>query len=315
MMRFDLYPPSPQNGDTVTVTPIMMARSTFEGICALCVFREFHLGPVIQGLLKPSTRESAFVALFHRMAGVLMSLQKLNSGAHVQSIASAARTLFELGMDAVLLHDDTSEAGVRRFISFSEVDRFRVARKTAEFYATRPVPPDVSVDEMKKASSDAVREARIEGMLKDLWGLTRNKVGALTWPGHWTNLNAWDRAERAGPDWQDRYVNSYYRFSWHVHAGAVNIAGLPAYAFDIFASEAHTLAYRVTLDAWRILGEEIPLEQGMQGWSSQLEFLEHVAGFALDDEKRVALGGPSQFKFKYLEPTEAAYLGPVAGAP
>ncbi len=31
----------------------------------------------------------------------------------------------------------------------------------------------------------------------------------------------------------------------------------------------------------------------MQGWSSQLDFLDRVAGLSLDDEKRPILGGRS----------------------
>jgi hypothetical protein len=116
----------------------MFANATFEGVSALQVFSEFYLRPLLQGLVGTTARERAFLGLYYRMAAYLASVRKLDAPIHFQSIAAAARSVFELGLDIALLGADATNQSVDRLAAFTRVERYRLARKLVDFYATRP---------------------------------------------------------------------------------------------------------------------------------------------------------------------------------
>lgn len=91
-------------GVSVPVTPEMLAKSTFEGIRAAFNYWVFHLRAILSGCLQPSERERAAMTLLYRAIGYLASIRKLNSAMHIQTVSSATRSLFEIGLDMALFH-------------------------------------------------------------------------------------------------------------------------------------------------------------------------------------------------------------------
>lgn len=305
-MRFDAPFFSQQDAlraEQTQITAPLFARATFEGIRALCVFREFYLRPLLQGLLQPSAREQAVITLHLRVVGLLLSIRKLDSRAHFQSIAAAARALFELSLDMALLSKDQTAESVERLEGFTRVERFRAAEKLVAFYSAHPAPPDLSLITQRAVVADPAENAAVESLVVRFWG-GRDRKGKLKWPKHWSSFpDARGRAQHAGPQWQERYVRHYAGLSWHMHAGVVGVAGLPADAFDIFAADAHRLAVDTVLDSYRVLGHELHLAQAMPEWANRLAFLDRVTALALVDQRLQAQGDPP--RFLYLEEHEA----------
>ncbi len=302
-MRFEL--PFAENDVVrarhVAVTPTLVANATFEGVRAAFCYWVFHLKAVMQGLLDRKPREQAVLGLFYRAMGYVASIRRLNAPIHVQAIASSARSLFELGLDMALFSQDQTDDSPGRIAAFTRVERYRVAKKVLDFYAGRPVPPDLSLAEQQATVADVVETAAVESLVQQYWG--RNRKGELNWPKHWSAFpETRGRAQHVGGPWEERYVRQYYMLSWQIHGGLTEVAELPKEAFDILASQAHQLATGVILDCYRILGSELHLASSIPKWTNHLNFLEHVVGLALVDGRLQALGEPA--RLLYLEAHE-----------
>ena len=285
----------------VPVTPRLLANAQFEGIRAALCYWVFHLKPVIQGLLSRKPREEAILGLFYRVMGYVASIRRLNAPVHVQAIASAARSLFELGLDMVFFSQDKTDDSLERIPAFTRVERYRVAKKIKEFYTNRPAPSDYDPSVVQAYVTDSANTAAAEALVEKYWG--RDKKGRLIWPRHWSAFqDTRDRAHRVGGPWEERYVQNYYKLSWHMHSGLTGVADIPKDLFDVVASQAFQLSKDVILDCYRIVGEELQLALAIPDWANHLHFLEKIVGMALADGRLQALDEPA--KLLYLEAHE-----------
>ena len=291
--------------DQVQVTPRMLANATFDGVRALRAFSVIYIMPLLQGLVAATAREQAILGLYYRIMAYLASVCRLDAQIHFQSIAAASRSVFELGLDIELIGSDATNVSADRFVAFTRVERYRVAAKLVDFYATHLLPPNLSLTRQREVCADPTETAQVEGLVLQYWG--RKKNGKLNWPSHWSRFaDARGRAEHAGPDWKERYVRYYYMLSWHIHSGIVNAAGLLQESFDTFVAEAHGLIRDTVIDAWSVLGREFHLVQAMDDWTARLKFLRHVDGVTLVDQRLQSLGEPG--RFVYLEDHEREVL-------
>ena len=290
-----------ERADGVQVTPRLCANATFEGIKALRVFSEAHLRGVLQGLLATTDREQAVLRLYYRLAAYLATVYWLDSPIHFQSIAAAARSVFELALDLAVIHVDATTESISRLNAFTRVERYRVAKRVVDFYANRPVPPDFNITAQRRVCADAAETAAVEGLISQYWGRSQN--GDLNWPTHWSRFrDARSRACHVGADWEERYVCYYSILSWHIHSGVVGVAGLAQELFDVFVADAHRLARDSAIGAYDIVGRELHLARAMDRWSESLEFLRNVSGMALVELRLQALGEPP--RFQYLDEDE-----------
>jgi len=219
-------------------TSTMLANATFESVRIAFNYWVFHLRGALQALLNPTTRERTTMTLLYRAIGYLASIRRLNSAIHVQSVSGAARSLFEIGLDLALLHQDRTNNAVEPIAAFTTVERFCVAVKTVEYFANHAVPNDYSIEQQRRLVTDPARRAEVEQLILNHWG--RNRAGDLNWPKHWSTFHdARGRARAVGDRWEERYVREYYQLSWHIHSGLTGVADLPARTFEGFASIAY----------------------------------------------------------------------------
>ena len=285
----------------VPITPKLLANAQFEGIRAALCYWVFHLKAVIQSLLDRKPREQAILGLFYRVMGYVASIRRLNAPVHFQAIASAARSLFELGLDMAFFSQDKTDDSLGRIPAFTRVERYRVAKKIKDFYANRPAPSDHDLSVIQAFVTDSAGTAAVEALVEKYWG--RDKKGRLIWPKHWSAFpDTRVRARRVGGPWEERYVQYYYKLSWYMHSGLTGVADIPKDLFDALAAQAFQLSKDVILDCYRIIGEELQLALAIPGWISHLHFLEHIVGMALVDGRLQALGEPA--RLLYLEPHE-----------
>lgn len=302
-MRFELpfVEADVRRAQQVPVTPSLVANATFEGVRAALAYWMFHLRPVLQGLINQTPRERSFLTLFYRVVGYLASIWRLDGPAHVQAIAGSARSLFELGLDISLFSHDPTNESLDRIEAFTRVERYRVAKKLADFYAARQVPRGLNLTQQRAVVANAAERTAVEALVERYWG--RNRHGELNWPKHWSRFpEARGRAQQAGGEWEERYVRHYYMLSWHIHSGLAGVANLPREAFDVFAAQAHQLATDIALDCYEVAGAELHLPAAIANWRDHQNFLSHVIGMALVDGRLHSLGEP--VRFFYLEQNE-----------
>ena len=84
---------------------------------------------------------------------------------HVQSIAGSARSLFEIGVDVALFQCDGTNDSVARIEAFTRVERYRVAQRLFDYYANRPLPPDLNIDEQRRLVVDPVETSVVDGLV------------------------------------------------------------------------------------------------------------------------------------------------------
>jgi hypothetical protein len=182
-----------------------------------------------------------------------------------------------------------------------KIERYRIAKRVVDYFANRPLPDDFSIDIQRALVTDPVRRAEVEQLVLNYWG--GKPGGALRWPKHWSRFaDIRTRARAVGDIWEERYVRHYYSLSWQIHAGLTGVADLPKRTFHGFSALSHKLATEVILDCYDVVGSELRLADAIPEWASHMDFLQHVMGFALADERLCSLGEPS--RFRYLEPHE-----------
>jgi hypothetical protein len=239
-----------------------------------------------------------------RSANLLASICRLDGTPHFQSIAAAARALFEVSLDMALLNNDSTSESVQRLEAFTRVERFRAAEKLVKFYVSHVPPPDLSLTTRQAVVADQVERAAIEQFRDQFWS-TQKKRGR--WPQQCSAFpNVAERAKHVGPAWEERYVRHYAGLSWHVHGGFVGVEELSKDSFDIMASDAHRLAVDTGLESYRTLGRELLISRAMPEWAERLEFLDRVIAQELVDQRLQAAGEPR--RFLYLEDHEASVV-------
>lgn len=286
-------------GDWDAITPRLYADAAYEGIRATHTFQKFYLEPLLlHGLITPSRREQVLIELHYRMVAYLSSFRKLNGPQYFQTLAASARSLFELGLDMVLLSLDSTDESIDRLDAFTKVERYRVAKKTVDYFSNHPLPKGQDISAQRLVCSSPNVKSEMESLLDRYWPSAKR-----TYPNHWSKFqDARSRARHVGTKWEERYVLTNYIFSWHVHSGLAGVSGLNENTFHAFVMEAFQLSYDVVLDCLRILGQEFHLPKVMPEWADRLSFLERIILLALIDKTLIALGEPS--RLVYLEEQE-----------
>ncbi|MDD2902688.1 MAG: DUF5677 domain-containing protein [Syntrophales bacterium] len=293
--------------NNIQETAHMLADSAFEGVRAAHTFQKFYLEPLLQGLINQNPREQALMGLHYRIVTYLMSLRKLNGPIHFQAIAASARSLFELGLDIALFSHDTTNDSLDRLHAFTRVERYRVAKKTVDFFSNYSLPKNWVISPQQSVCADPQEEAQVKALSLRYW----QREPPKNWPKHWSRFQ--DIRSRAHhvdrlhnvqfPNWwQKRYILTYYMLSWHVHSGLTGVTNLRQETFEGFAFEAFQLSTDVVLESYKILGRELRLSTAMPEWDDRLSFLGRVIGLALVDKCLQALGDP--MRFRYLEEHE-----------
>ena len=171
----------------------------------------------------------------------LGSIIVLNHLRHLQSVASATRSIFELWIDIRELAADTSGNSITKFHQFPEVERYRAAELLLKFAATNSTIAQSELLHEKAFYDDGARKARVGQ-------ITLTKNGKFEYPKHWSG-NKGLRRRAKSLDLEDWYVEAYPRLSWYVHAGTTGTAAMPREAFEAIFGYCHSLVQRMFLDA------------------------------------------------------------------
>lgn len=235
--------------------------------------------PVLTGILAPNVRESAAILLYCRMHAWGESLAVFDRGVHYQAAASAARSLFELLIDLLLLAADRDGKDVERFISFPDVERYRVAERLVAYRRDHPEFTLVDPAVMEAFVASPGKEEVIDARRLHLWG--PDKRGKPQAKHHWSGMDLPRRAKRLGPKYESHYVELYAQLSWHIHAGSVGTAGRSEEDFDNACGMAHAYAQEFFLEAMAVVGKDLRLADAIPGYFTELNRLLHLPGMKL----------------------------------
>jgi hypothetical protein len=272
-------PPEIPSGDDLEAVPVDKGvEAFFQGTDFILAFSDKVLIPVLRGQLSLSDREKAIVGTYYRIHLWLRSLICLNAPQHFQAIAVGVRSLYELGIDLELLAINDKRERLAKFFAFTQVERFRAAKKLVDYCDSHEACSNIENAELRAFQAEASVRAIVDAARKLHWPtLTEKKK----YPQHWTGLSISQRAELAGADYQEIYVELFPLLSWYVHSGFAGIAGLSPDAFKAMVARAHGVAQRIALRAIRICGCEMKVPEAYEPFYRVLDMLNIAPGAIL----------------------------------
>jgi len=236
----------------------------YDGTKHMCDFSREVMLPVLRQLLNPSGKETAVRDTFYRLCLFLRSIVDLNRLDHFQSIASAARSIFELWIDLELLAQDTSGDAVRRYEAFPELERYRRAGQIVQFADAHPNAITMDISRQRSFCADPERQRR----LMSVWGT--NRVGGQNFPDHWSRENLRARSRRVGQE--AMYIEAQPLLSWYVHSGSAGISGMSRDALEAVFAFSHILTQRFFVAAASTCARATKISElpDFPGWMQQL---------------------------------------------
>ena len=237
----------------------------FSTLTSLNNFDKLEIRNVIRGLLSPTQRDICFTANYYRAFANVESILALNHVKHLQGIASAARSLFEIAVDVALI--DQTPQGAEKMIALIDVEKMRSAQAICDFKAANPAS---QVDATTFQEFIRLEGHRIIALRDSLWP---NRPDVQ----HWSLLKMQKRVEKLGQPFDELYAVEYPRLSWYIHSGLTGFANLQKESFDLMAGIAFTIAVKSYMALMNAIIDEFKLDKHDPKIKTLIQYAQMVA--------------------------------------
>lgn len=235
---------------------------------------EEHLIPILSNQINQSDSEAAKLGTFYRLFLLTKGILALNDRQHFQLVMAAMRTIFELLVDLRLLSLEPSAKYVSMYTKYADVARFHTADKLAEFAIKTNAQNSVrllGIDLAKSVAADHARRVKVEGIVRNLWGETKNKIP--NYPQHWSGMDLRKRSKLLGEYYEVLYLQIYSFASWYTHSGPAGYAGVDPDGLGRIFGIAVETSRLMLIDAFKLIVNEFHLSKVLNV-SEMTEFLE-----------------------------------------
>lgn len=228
---------------------------------------------------------SSIITTFDRMYLCARSALKLHDVSDLQIVLSATRTLFELLIDLRLLYQDKGGDNAIKFYKFLEVDRFRVAKRLAEFANQRQAKNVVPIIDIDEATTHTSKQnlKKFQCLIEETWG---RKKGKIIWPKHWSDVTLEQRCQKLDIRAKTMYYQIYGMLSWYAHAGSANQYNIPLNGHLAHLALGFDTMRIILLDALEILNKVFQLDSKINTWLADFTRLKEFPGSELPNELR-----------------------------
>lgn len=255
-----------------------LISSYHDGLREAVDFVQSQVVGTLRGQINLSQQEKAIIGIFLRIHALASSLVRLNNKIDFNAVAGVARTVFELLLDMKLLTSpNLAQQDLNRFFAFSEVDRFRKARRIVELQEQHPELVDNSLLDSsmrKKFVEQRTQDKGIEKKVESLWG--RTPKGKLKWPDHWSGLSIRDRLAAFGPLYEQEYLEVYSLLSSYAHGGSSAYYGLTEEALESVYGISLEYARKLYIESLLICSKVFNLREGIESFGQVLAFLQNA---------------------------------------
>jgi len=215
-------------------------------------------------------RTEPFYEMLLRTISWLRTLSKLKEPSDFQGVVAANRTVFEIAVDATLMHFDERSYPPAMLLAREDSAKLKAALKVREFYSGKPVPhghtPLIQFIERDTK--------RVEALRVKYWP---GKKGTGHHPSRWTGHDLEHDARAATklfPDgeFDEFYATQYSRLCWNTHgSGLAGARGLSEEDFPVISA----LAFRWSAEFAEIVAKLVL--QHFKLWDAAVgrEFEEH----------------------------------------
>ena len=228
--------------------------------------------PRVQRAANASTDD--FYGMLLRTISWLRSLWKLDEPADFQAVVVASRTLFEIAVDATLMHFDEASYPAAKVLAWEESAKLKASLKVKEFFAgkNRPPPPEC-VPQMQFIAANT---KRIEALRVKYWpGRNGNGYHPARWTGHDLEHDASTATKLFGEgEFDEFYATQNAQLCWNTHgSGLAGVRGISPKDFPAISA----LGFRACARFALITAELILRHFGLWDDRVEREFAEHGA--------------------------------------
>jgi len=230
--------------------------------------------PLLKQIINPTNKEKAIIGIFFRIQAWMATLNSMNKTVHFQGVASAARSLFELLLDILIIKKDSTGIEAEKYLFFPEIEKFKVAKRIVEFVDNN-ASSQINVDIYRKYINDKQKTKNIYQNLRNLWSIKQSK-GIKSFPNHWSGKNLRQRARDIGPEYEEIYLDTYPKLSWSVHAGATVYLNLEDRHFVEFFGICHDMIQKRFIKAMIETAKSLGIDKGINDFYSKMKIFSNV---------------------------------------
>jgi hypothetical protein len=260
------------------ITTHELISSYHDGLKEAVDFVQSKIIGILDGQINLSQQEETVLGIFLRIHALACSLVRLNQKIDFNAVAVIARTLFELLLDMKLLSSpNIKQKELDRFFSFSEIDRFRKARRIVDLQNKHPELVNNSLldsTERKEFVGQTGMKDAIELKVDSLWG--RDKKGKLKWPNHWSGSTIKKIAETNGSFYEQKYLEVYSFLSSYAHGGSSAYSGLSKKDLESVYGISFEYARKMYIEALLICSDFFNFKTGIESFSQVITFLKNA---------------------------------------
>jgi hypothetical protein len=176
----------------------------------------------------------------------MQTMIKLNDPLDFQAISVANRSLLEILVDLILLHQDKTYRSAARMFWWTESEKLKSAEQIVNFYTEEglAVPDEFEAQKVFYQT----KKSNIEKMRSELWP---NRKNPAKHPDRWTGTSSlFDDIKKAdqiygpivkrevGVTLTEYYRTQYRKMNWRIHSGIASFWNQPAEAFYLVSGFA-----------------------------------------------------------------------------
>ena len=234
----------------------------------------------LKGVLKPTKREEIIISIYMSLHLWLQAAIALNNTKYFQTLAAIARSIFEHLLDIKLIVDNKVENAIEKFEAFRKIDRFRMAKESADFVKEHPNAKIKVFQKRIEVASNKELEEKTK-KLKLLWGDSSKKIK------YWSGLDIKTRAQKAGIDYEKLYYEVFISLSWHIHSGLVGTREMTKEGLELVHVNSMRLIHEMFVDIILLVAKELKLDIAVVEFNELIQTLKLIPGFAvLEEEKK-----------------------------
>jgi hypothetical protein len=257
--------------DWSKMNPSERARTCHATLEESWKFARKELVPSLMGKEDGRTKTTALLHSYGRMYMWIHSMVKLGSknnegdlAEHSHALAACLRAVYEIFLDINLLSKDIISNGVEKFLSFEEIERFRIAKNSLDLHKEFNHLTQKQTQLMQPVLDAGEPTNRII----QLWG--RTKKGKPARPTHWTDKPVIDRAKDLGKEFVRIHQHTYHYCNWSIHSGYSEFVAADKSRALLFVAHIYSIANEILLGSTDILIRNLDFLRN-KGYESKVE--------------------------------------------
>lgn len=203
-----------------------IAEKGFQNVEIVCNFIEDRYKNSISGIqVRPAfqVRDDALIGLWFRCFSWVKSLSRLNQETDFQPITTANRSLLEILVDMILLHNDKTNDLAETLFWWHQSEKLKAAELKIAFEKKNKKNVDVYCEDFIRREENEIKAKR-----KSIWGGDDNKHPNYK---RWTKRDLAADVRKAdeiysaeinkvlGSSLEEFYETKYRMMNWNIHSG------------------------------------------------------------------------------------------------